>query len=138
MVKYRQGIAIIDTADPILFRFPPRADNGDLTVPSRRPLSPAPTLAESVAAMNEIRAEEKRQTEPKQVISEPETRNADDPSHRPKAESFANSPEVTRTAPATDTRIRVRHIEEDRDQSVLPFDSAKAVEEDEEDEPCAA
>ena len=36
LVKFRQGIAIIDTADPILFRFLPRADNGDVTVPARR------------------------------------------------------------------------------------------------------
>src|SRR4029077_19767104 len=57
MVKYRQGIAIIDTADPILFRFPQRADNGDTAVPPRRSLLPAPTLAAAVAAMNDIGAE---------------------------------------------------------------------------------
>jgi hypothetical protein len=32
----------------------------------------------------------------------------------------------------------VRHIEEDRDQNVLPFESAKPVDEDEEEEPSAA
>jgi hypothetical protein len=58
LVKYRQGIAIIDTADPILFRFLPRADNGDVAVPARRVLDPPQTLAEAVEAMKEI----KRQT----------------------------------------------------------------------------
>lgn len=55
LVKYRQGIAIIDTADPILFRFLPRADNGDVAVPARRLLDPPPTLTESVQAMTEIK-----------------------------------------------------------------------------------
>ena len=36
LVKYRQGIAIIDTADPILFRFLPRGDVGDVAVPPER------------------------------------------------------------------------------------------------------
>jgi type IV secretory pathway TraG/TraD family ATPase VirD4 len=53
LVKYRQGIAIIDTADPILFRFLPRADNGDVTVPARRLLDPPPTLTEAVQAMTD-------------------------------------------------------------------------------------
>jgi type IV secretory pathway TraG/TraD family ATPase VirD4 len=56
LVKYRQGIGIIDTADPILFRFLPRADNGDVTVPARRLLDPPQTLAEAVQAMKEIKA----------------------------------------------------------------------------------
>ena len=123
MVKYRQGIAIIDTADPILFRFPPRADNGDLTVPPRRPLSSAPTLAESVTAMDEIRAEEKRQPEQKHDISEPEPRKDDESSHCAKTESPASSQ-------TPDTRIRLRHIEEDQNQEMLPFESAKRGEED--------
>ena len=55
MVKYRQAIAIIDTADPILFRFPPRADNGDIAVPSRRHLEEPPSLAEASAAMQELK-----------------------------------------------------------------------------------
>lgn len=55
LVKYRQGIAIIDTADPILFRFLPRADNGDVAVPGRRLLDPPQTLAEAVQAMKEIK-----------------------------------------------------------------------------------
>src|SRR5712692_291127 len=70
MVKYRQGIAIIDTADPILFRFPQRADNGDVAAASRRSLSPAPSLAEAVARMNEMRDEEKRQAEKDHAVVE--------------------------------------------------------------------
>jgi hypothetical protein len=60
LVKYRQGIAIIDTADPILFRFLPRGDNGDLAVPSRRLLDVPPTLAEAVQAMTDIKESQKR------------------------------------------------------------------------------
>ncbi|MDX6528458.1 MAG: type secretion system protein VirD4 [Blastocatellia bacterium] len=61
MVKYRQGIAIIDTADPILFRFLPRADTGDVAIPPERDIAwPAP-LAEAVAAMERIREAEKLQ-----------------------------------------------------------------------------
>jgi type IV secretory pathway TraG/TraD family ATPase VirD4 len=62
LIKYRQGIAIIDTADPILFRFLPRADNGDVTVPARRVLDPPPTLAEAVRAMTEIKLSQKLST----------------------------------------------------------------------------
>jgi type IV secretory pathway TraG/TraD family ATPase VirD4 len=60
LVKYRQGIAIIDTADPILFRFLPRADNGDVAVPPRRVLDSPQTLAEAVQAMNEIKEVQKK------------------------------------------------------------------------------
>jgi type IV secretory pathway TraG/TraD family ATPase VirD4 len=59
LVKYRQGIAIIDTADPILFRFLPRADNGDVTAPARHLLDPPQTLAEAVQAMTDIRLAQK-------------------------------------------------------------------------------
>jgi hypothetical protein len=59
LVKYRQGIAIIDTADPILFRFLPRADNGDVTVPAGRLLDSPQTLAEAVRAMTEIKESRK-------------------------------------------------------------------------------
>jgi type IV secretory pathway TraG/TraD family ATPase VirD4 len=55
MVKYRQGIAIIDTADPILFRFMPRGDTGDVTTPPKRSIDPPNTLAEAVAEMKEIK-----------------------------------------------------------------------------------
>ncbi len=134
MVKYRQGVAIIDTADPILFRFPPRADNGDVAVPSRRPLLHAPTLAEAVAAMNEIRADETRPLE-RQNPAAPAPNNSAELINPRQIEAPASSNVATKTAPANDTRIRVRHIEEERDQNVLPFDSATAVEEE---EPCAA
>jgi hypothetical protein len=59
LVKYRQGIAIIDTADPVLFRFLPRADNGDVAVPGRRLLDPPPTLAEAVQAMKDNKLAQK-------------------------------------------------------------------------------
>lgn len=59
LVKYRQGIAIIDTADPILFRFLPRADNGDVVGPTRRVLDPPQTLAEAVQAMRDIKLAQK-------------------------------------------------------------------------------
>lgn len=60
MVKYRQGIAIIDTADPILFRFLARADTGDTAVPPERAPMPAPPLGEAVEAMQKIKEAEKR------------------------------------------------------------------------------
>jgi len=55
MVKYRQGIAIIDTADPVLFRFLPPADNGDVVVAPQRAVAEPRTLAEAVEAMKEIK-----------------------------------------------------------------------------------
>src|SRR5215471_5732426 len=55
MVKYRQGIAIIDTADPILFRFLPRADTGDVAVPPERAVMEPVTLAEAVEAMDKFK-----------------------------------------------------------------------------------
>jgi type IV secretory pathway TraG/TraD family ATPase VirD4 len=59
LVKYRQGIAIIDTADPILFRFLPRGDNGDVSVPARRVLDRPQTLVEAVQAMTELKEAQK-------------------------------------------------------------------------------
>jgi type IV secretory pathway TraG/TraD family ATPase VirD4 len=58
MVKYRQGIAIIDTADPILFRFLPRADNGDIAIPPERAVTEAPSLSVAVEAMKKIKKAE--------------------------------------------------------------------------------
>jgi type IV secretory pathway TraG/TraD family ATPase VirD4 len=60
LVKYRQGIAIIDTADPILFRFLPRGDVGDVAVPPERELACPNPLADAVAAMQSIKDAEKR------------------------------------------------------------------------------
>jgi type IV secretion system protein VirD4 len=62
MVKYRQGIAIIDTADPILFRFLPRADTGDVAVPPERAVMESVTLAEAVEAMDRIKEAERSQS----------------------------------------------------------------------------
>jgi type IV secretory pathway TraG/TraD family ATPase VirD4 len=61
MVKYRQGIAIIDTADPILFRFLPRADTGDVATPPERDIAWPTPLAEAVAAMERIKEAENLQ-----------------------------------------------------------------------------
>jgi type IV secretory pathway TraG/TraD family ATPase VirD4 len=63
MVKYRQGIAIIDTADPILFRFLARADTGDVAIPPERALMAPPPLAEAVEAMEKIKEADKRQSQ---------------------------------------------------------------------------
>src|SRR5436190_22188819 len=60
LVNYRQAIAIIDTADPILFRFPPRADIGDAAIPARRLLGKPQTLAESITAMEELKESEEQ------------------------------------------------------------------------------
>ena len=62
MVKYRQGIAIIDTADPILFRFLPRADTGDVAIPPERAVMESTTLGEAVEAMDRIKEAEKSQS----------------------------------------------------------------------------
>lgn len=58
LVNYRQAIAIIDTADPILFRFPPRADTGDVAVPPRRLLEKPLSLAEAISTMEKIKEAE--------------------------------------------------------------------------------
>src|SRR5438552_8126114 len=63
MVKYRQGIAIIDTADPILFRFLPRADTGDITIPPERDIAVRQPLAAAVASMNEIKEASKQHSQ---------------------------------------------------------------------------
>jgi hypothetical protein len=55
MVKYRQGIAIIDTADPILFRFLPPADTGDVVIPPKRAVTEPRTLADTVEAMDKVK-----------------------------------------------------------------------------------
>jgi hypothetical protein len=62
LVKYRQGVAIIDTADPILFRFLPRGDIGDVAVPPVREIDLPEPLADAVAAMERIKDAEKRQS----------------------------------------------------------------------------
>jgi type IV secretory pathway TraG/TraD family ATPase VirD4 len=64
MVKYRQGIAIIDTADPILFRFMSPADIGDEAVPPRRELALPETLADATARMRQLKAQPARPLQP--------------------------------------------------------------------------
>ena len=63
LVKYRQGIAIIDTADPILFRFLQRADVGDVALPPERELESPQTLADAVATMEAMKEAERKQLE---------------------------------------------------------------------------
>src|SRR6266404_2907702 len=75
MVKYRQGIAIIDTADPILFRFLPRADNGDLAVAPQRDLDSPQNLAVAVGAMNELKAARAREEAERKLRVSAEERN---------------------------------------------------------------
>jgi hypothetical protein len=135
MVKYRQGIAIIDTADPILFRFPQRADNGDVAAASRRSLSPAPSLAEAVATMNELRDEEKRQAERDHAVLESTVPLEADAANPHETESNTNPVAESKTPTVPHDRVRMRDIEEKRDQNVLPFEPQS----DEEDETsCAA
>jgi hypothetical protein len=71
MVKYRQGIAIIDTSDPILFRFLPRADTGDVATPPKRPLARTLTLAEAVAQMTAQKATQKDRIDPDEPVLVP-------------------------------------------------------------------
>ena len=119
LVKYRQGIAIIDTADPILFRFLPRADNGDVVVPTRRVLDPPPTLAEAVQAMRDIKLAQKLSaTTPIQSnnkdravmdrLSESETAKRDQTETRP----------TTRHSITIRPQLRASAFEED----LLPFE----------------
>jgi len=67
LVKYRQGIAVIDTADPILFRFLPRADVGDVAIPPERELAEPERLADAVSAMKVITDVEKRRVDEQQT-----------------------------------------------------------------------
>jgi type IV secretion system protein VirD4 len=113
LVKHRQGIAIIDTADPILFRFLPRADNGDVTVPARRVLDQPHTLAESVQAMKDRKLAQKLSAstpvqsnsssngesvpyvardgaQPKNPVNQPPTRNGTSGLRRMRVSAFEN------------------------------------------------
>ena len=63
LVKYRQGIAVIDTADPILFRFLQRADVGDVALPPERELGSPQTLADAVATMEAMKESERKKLE---------------------------------------------------------------------------
>lgn len=98
LVKYRQGIAIIDTADPILFRFLPRADNGDVAVPARRELDPPQTLAEAVQAMRDIRLAQKLSTT---TTVQSNGHNRDSAIMDQTSETDAARPDQTETRPPT-------------------------------------
>jgi hypothetical protein len=104
LVKYRQGIAIIDTADPILFRFLPRADNGDVAVPARRLLDPPQTLAEAVQAMTEIKRQKLSAATPAQSNSNIKDRTAIEGT----AEADPAQPNPTETRPRTADSIMTR------------------------------
>ena len=60
-------IMIIDTADPILFRFLPRADVGDVAVPPEREIAEPERLADAVTAMKLLRDAEKVRIEGQQI-----------------------------------------------------------------------
>jgi type IV secretory pathway TraG/TraD family ATPase VirD4 len=79
LVKYRQGIAIIDTADPILFRFLPRADGGDVAVPPEREIAEPERLADAVTAMKLLKDAEKKRGEGQK--NEPGTRKNERANH---------------------------------------------------------
>jgi type IV secretion system protein VirD4 len=81
LVKYRQGIAVIDTADPILFRFLQRADVGDVAIPPERELAEPERLADAVSAMKIITDAEKRRLEEPQ-IHEPRMQENERSHHR--------------------------------------------------------
>ena len=132
LVDYRQAIAIVGTTDPILFRFPPRADQGEVTTAPRRRLAPPQTLAEAVAAMKEIKEEEKAREAAAQMTSamsgqEPNGEREAEPQHTPDDDT------VNEQKPAKRQAVRLSGLTDDDAQTELPFDP-----DDEEDESCAA
>jgi type IV secretory pathway TraG/TraD family ATPase VirD4 len=120
LVKYRQGIAIIDTADPILFRFLPRADNGDIACPARRVVDDAQTLAQAVQAMTVI-----KQARKQSGINLVESNGNGNHNHRPPAPS-AESDQTTqppvRPTPRESTGVRPQLRAAAFDQDLLPFE----------------
>jgi type IV secretory pathway TraG/TraD family ATPase VirD4 len=131
LVNYRQAIAIIGTADPILFRFPEPADNGDLAVPPRRLLQPPPTLAQAVESMKEKKAADKAREAHSQAATAEASANDEDMQHSAKESPGAvDSPKKkTERAP-----LRGREFQPTDEQTELPFEG----DEDKEDETCAA
>ena len=135
MVKYKQGIAIIDTADPILFRFPARADTGDVAVAPRRSLLEPPTLADAVGEMDQIKEAAKR------IAATPPANNADSAAdtrtgqQTQKDKPLVSTGEQPSQASPTEQRpLRLGQFDEVLDQNVLPFEPP----DEEEDESCAA
>jgi len=151
LVNYRQAIAIIDTADPILFRFPPRADLGDPTVPPRRLLDPPLTLAQAVAATEtanavdhesftvNVASAEVEEPHEQAIPASPESETPPSPrdDRRLRLPGFTAPPpgEEASTVPtAAEEPAHLTLVQEEKDpnQKELPFDSES------EDEPCAA
>jgi len=91
LVKYRQGIAVIDTADPILFRFLPRADVGDVAIPPERELAEPERLADAVSAMKIITDAGKRRVGEPQ-IDEPRMQEKERSNHREKPGTGSTHP----------------------------------------------
>jgi len=125
LVNYRQGVAVIDTADPILFRFLPRADGGDRARPVRRLLDPPPSLAQAVQAMKELKASEAAQLPTNQPTDQESMMVNDDASEA--ATTLAPEQSQSTEAPATDEQprtpewLRRDQIEEEIDNDLLPF-----------------
>lgn len=82
MVKYRQGIAIIDTVDPILFRFMSPKNTGDQAVPPAHELALPQTLAHAVSAMKEHLAREAESKKTSLVVSSPPPETKVEPRRR--------------------------------------------------------
>ena len=91
LVKYRQAIAVIDTADPILFRFLPRADVGDVAIPPERELAEPERLADAISAMKTIADAEKRRVEEPQ-IEEPRMQEKEESKYREKPGTGSKHP----------------------------------------------
>jgi len=91
LVKYRQGIAVIDTADPILFRFLPRADVGDVAIPPERELAEPERLADAISAMKIIADGEKRRVEEPE-IDEPRRQEKEGSNHLEKPATGSKRP----------------------------------------------
>jgi len=125
LVNYRQGVAVIDTADPILFRFLPRADGGDRARPARRLLDPPPSLAQAVQAMKELKASEAAHLPTNQPTDQVSMMVSDDASEA--ATTLAPEQSQSTEAPATDEQprtpewLRRDQIEEEIDNDLLPF-----------------
>ena len=144
LVDYHQAIAIIGTSDPVLFRFPPRADLGEVTIAPRRRLASPQTLAQAVAEMKQIK-EVEQTTQKSANVSQaqhPTTEanvpegNEGDKSSRPQRVGLNQlipneSPEPT-PAETSSTEDGTQKAADER-QTELPFNSN-----DDEEEPCAA
>jgi type IV secretion system protein VirD4 len=147
LVNYRQAIAIVDTADPILFRFPPRADLGDPTLPPRRLLDRPQTLLEATSVMTEIHEAEMTMRLRAVAAADESVEQNDEPDEVETA-TESSTPQPLRVSdfeadlPPDDLReieddmpprLTVVEAEPDPNQKELPFNP-----DDDEEEPCAA